>query len=486
MPRWLSLTSFFRVMEPTTKRKGRRRSHEASDTSSGQVVQTTGRAEERRRAILDEWFAKTEGKGTAGDFAVEVNAFVSQHAKHADPDLSFTSQAISKYLAIKLQDGNKRVSKKAADAKAKASWTWTIRTPVDLRPNMTTVDRRTLDDLKQCREQLKGILKFQEREELPEVVDGDEFFDAKEVDTDDMDVDGTRRRLLSPEYKLAVRSALYMSGCSQAKFPYVHATLVYFTIKELGYKLDLDDVLSVVPTDLGSIIDFCADMDDYRLYQQAAGVSAPFAISDKGKQNAGTGTNDLTQNLVTGYDYATGAPWGPVHLSAQEIEKGGAAIAQSIVDDGKRVGIFEWFGSCTDSASDCIKGMVKEMSSRFPSFIETACFLHVMNLVLVNSYLASFGDEERGVCSALRIGYCTTFSRTSGCRGAKKMATGASPTLRGARRRLGGGLWWRRLVTATATGWRTLSGASIWRRSLRERRGLVWVTATASSRRQAG
>lgn len=37
-------------------------------------------------------------------------------------------------------------------------------------------------------------------------------------------------------------------------------------------------------------------------------------------------------------------------MSAQEIEKGGAAIAQSIVDDGKRVGIFEWFGSCTDSA----------------------------------------------------------------------------------------------------------------------------------------
>ena len=401
----MRITTFFRVMAATTTRKSRRRSHEASDTTSGQFVPTTGRAEDRRRAILDEWFAQAEGRRTAPEFAVEVNAFVSQHAKHADRDLSFCSSSIRQYLVTKLSEGNKRVSKKAGNAKAKASWTWTIRTPVDLRPNMTTVDRRTLDNLKQCREQLKGILKFQEREELPEVVDGDEFFDAKEVDTDDMDVDGTRRRFLSPEYKLAVRSALYMSGCSQAKFPYVHATLVYFTIKELGYKLDLDDVLSVVPTDLGSIIDFCADMDDYRLYQQAAGVSAPFAISDKGKQNQ----NDLTHNLVTGYDHATGAPWGPIHLSAQEIEKGGAAIAQSIVDDGKRVGIFEWFGSCTDSASDCIKGMVKEMSSRFPSFIETACFLHVMNLVLVNSYLASFGDEERGVCSALRIGYIVSY-----------------------------------------------------------------------------
>ena len=125
-------------MEPTTTRKGRRRSHEASDTSSGQVVQTTGRAQERRKAILDEWFAKTEGKGTAGDFAVEVNAFVSQHAEHADPDLSFCSSSIRQYLVTKLNEGDKRVSKKAAETQAKAKATRTIRTPVDLSPNDRT------------------------------------------------------------------------------------------------------------------------------------------------------------------------------------------------------------------------------------------------------------------------------------------------------------------------------------------------------------
>ena len=37
-----------------------------------------------------------------------------------------------------MNEGDKRVSKKAAEAKAKAKATWTIRTPVDLRPNMTT------------------------------------------------------------------------------------------------------------------------------------------------------------------------------------------------------------------------------------------------------------------------------------------------------------------------------------------------------------
>ena len=110
----MRITTFFRVMAATTMRKSRRRSHEASDTTSGQFVPTTGRAEDRRRAILDEWFAQAEGRGTAEGFAVEVNAFVSQHAEHADPDLSFSSKAISKYLEMKLDDGNKRVSKKAA------------------------------------------------------------------------------------------------------------------------------------------------------------------------------------------------------------------------------------------------------------------------------------------------------------------------------------------------------------------------------------
>ena len=157
---------------------------------------------------------------------------------------------------------------------------------------MTTIDKRTLADLKASREQLKEILKFQQRTELPEVVDGEVFFDAGEGG---MDVDGLRQRSLTPEYKLAIRNALYSSGGSQAKFPYVPATLVYFTVKKLGYQLELEGVLRVVPTDLGSIVDFCADMDDHRLAEESKGVSAAFALSDKGDQAAGTSKNALTQ-----------------------------------------------------------------------------------------------------------------------------------------------------------------------------------------------
>jgi len=183
-------------MAATMPEKRRRRSHEAPGKSSGQIVETTGRAEDRRRAILDEWFAKAGGRGTAQVFAVEVNAFVSQHAQHGDRDLAFNSQSISHYLAAKVKEGNKRVSKKAAEGSSKAPASWTIRTPIDLRSNMTTIDKRTLADLKASREQLKEILKFQQRTKLPEVVDGEVFFDAGEGG---MDVDGLRQRSLTPE-----------------------------------------------------------------------------------------------------------------------------------------------------------------------------------------------------------------------------------------------------------------------------------------------
>ena len=386
--------------------KRRRRSHEAPATRTGQTIDTTGRSKDRRKAALDEWFASasSQGKGTSKCFATKVNKYVAQHADHCqDRDLTFEAKDMGHYLAAKVREGNSRVSKKAADKNKKPAVSWTIGTPQDYRPNMTAIDRRTLEGLK---ERLKEALKLKPRPELPEVVDGDEFFDAAgQVG----DVDGLRQRAFSSEYKLAVRSALYSSGCSQAKFPYVHATLVYFTIKELGQKRDLEDVLRVVPTDLGSIIDFCADMDDHRLYEDSREVSAAFALSDKGDQAAGTSKNALTHNMATGFNHDTGTIWGPVHLSGMEIGRGGSNIAQSTVDDGKRVGIFEWFGSCTDSASDCIKGMVNDMKTRFPSFVAAACFLHVMNLVLVNSYLAAFGDEERGVCSALRIGYMMSY-----------------------------------------------------------------------------
>ena len=190
--------------------KLRRRSHEpqAPVTGTGQTIDTTGRSRDRRKAVLDEWFASasSQGKGTSKDFAAKVNKYVAQHADHCqDRDLTFEAKDMGHYLAAKVREGNSRVSKKAADKQKKSAVSWTIGTPQDYRPNIVTIDRRTLESYKATRQQLKEALKFKPRPELPEVVDGDEFFDAAgQVG----DVDGLRQRAFSSEYKLAVRNAL--------------------------------------------------------------------------------------------------------------------------------------------------------------------------------------------------------------------------------------------------------------------------------------
>ena len=222
-------------------------------------------------------------------------------------------------------------------------------------------------------------------------------------------VSGLRCEKLSVEYKKAIQWALVRSGCSQRAFPMVHATLVYFTMKEMGLKPALNDVLTFVPTNLGSILDYCADMDDHAMAEEATHIQAAFALSDMGDQKAGTGKNSITHNGATGYDHSTNSVWGAKHMSGMDVGKDGGSIAKSIMQDGKRWGIQSWRGSVTDSAANCIRGMVGALQAACPGFVAMACFLHVMNLVLVNSYLSSFGDEERGVCSALRIGYMMSY-----------------------------------------------------------------------------
>ena len=61
-------------------------------------------------------------------------------------------------------------------------------------------------------------------------------------------------------------------------------------------------------------------------------------------------------------------------------------------------------GSTTDNASDVIKGFVKAMQAKYSHFVAVGCLLHILNLVLMNAYHATFGLEAMGACSALRIG----------------------------------------------------------------------------------
>ena len=50
----------------------------------------------------------------------------------------------------------------------------------------------------------------------------------------------------------------------------------------------------------------------------------------------------------------------------------------------------EFAGSALDNASDVLEKFVSEMKRQFPGFV-VGCMLHVLNLVLMNSYHRTFG-----------------------------------------------------------------------------------------------
>jgi hypothetical protein len=50
-------------------------------------------------------------------------------------------------------------------------------------------------------------------------------------------------------------------------------------------------------------------------------------------------------------------------------------------------------------------GFVGNMRDFYGSFVFIGCTLHILNLVLMNSYFAAFGKQEKGVCSALRLSF---------------------------------------------------------------------------------
>ncbi len=384
----------------------RRHSHDAKGLTEIKICRT-GKVEDRRQRVFKEWLAsgRAAGNGKAKAFATMLNEYVSTHPDiavqaQADGDLQFNSNSLGLLLAEAANSGDQVKKKKGS---GKQGNHWVVRAPQAFGRRQTVVDQRTLSELRQDRKKLRDILRLQP--EGPSGAAG--LHGAAHEGTEP--ANGLHRDSLSLEYKMAVRWALVRSNCAQRTFSEVHTTLVYFTMKEMGLKPDLGTVAPYIPTSLAKILDFCADMDDHKMTEEARNINAAFGLSDKGDQKKGTSKAGITHNGVTGYNHETGGIWGPLHMSGMKVDGTGDAIAQSIVDDGERWGISCWRGTVTDSAANCISGMVKCMKSRFPGFVAVACFLHVMNLVLVNSYLSSFGDEERGECSALRIGFMMSY-----------------------------------------------------------------------------
>ena len=222
---------------------------------------------------------------------------------------------------------------------------------------------------------------------------------------------GDRPQSYSPAYKYACREFALLSRTSTRKLPHVHLFIVRATLRELqrlgsiSSMPDLRDLARIIPMNYANIIDFGRRLDDWVWKQQVEQLPVAFIVSDDGN----SANNKNTYNIICGYLQgkilkinASGAPSG----------SDAAAIAGSIKADGRRLGVRKWAGSCTDSAAVVLSGVAAEMAKDWAEFISGGCVLHILNLILCNSYIAAFGDEEWGVCSALRLGFMVHYMMT--------------------------------------------------------------------------
>ena len=201
-------------------------------------------------------------------FAAMLNEYVSTHpdiAVQTDGDLQFDSRSLGHLLAEAAKAGDQVKKKMGA---GKQGNHWAVRAPQAFGRHQTAVDERTLRGLREDRQKLRDFLRLQP-EGPPE---------ASGASKTAAPANGLHRDSLSLEYKMTVRWALVRSNCPQRTFSEVHTMLVYFTMKEMGLEPDLGTVASFVPTHLAGILDFCADMDDLKMTEEAKNVNAAFGF----------------------------------------------------------------------------------------------------------------------------------------------------------------------------------------------------------------
>ena len=169
----------------------------------------------------------------------------------------------------------------------------------------------------------------------------------------------------------------------------------------------LREVMRIVPMNYPHIMDFSRRIDDYLWSVEIGQLPVVFALTDDGNK----GDKKNTYNILTGY-CPIEKRIKKINSSASRSEGKAANIAQSLKDDGTRLGVRVFGGSCTDSAANVLCGVVSEMQKDWADFVAVGCVLHILNLVLCNSYLAAFGSDAMGVLSALRLGFMVNYMMT--------------------------------------------------------------------------
>jgi hypothetical protein len=270
-----------------------------------------------------------------------------------------------------------------------------------------------------------------------------------------------RVKTLSPQYKQAVREFQLVTGVSnnktaRAQLLIVVATLLEYSDQFGGTPPDIDKLIQIIPTNHASIVDDCHAFDEFLLIRKCKNAfDAAFANHDAGH----AGHFKQTYSSICGYDHLRNCILEQ-SLGAERLAGGGKAIADCIIEQFTELGV-PCCGQATDNASDVSATAAKFLSDHYLGFVAVGCSLHQLNLVLMNAYHSTFGFEEMGVCSPLRVAYIVNYlmsleghlelwvawANTNGYEDIAFKACGSSK-----------GRWWsvlkRAWSSAPRTGWR--------------------------------
>ena len=221
-------------------------------------------------------------------------------------------------------------------------------------PSIEVVCKRTAATRKEALKRLKS----EDKRDPPEAAaSAAENSPAAQVAT------GSRVFKFSSQYELAVQEYALLTGVSSKKLPHSQAFIVWETIEELrrqgllheekGQELSLMDVVKVVPTAVGAILERCQSYEDARLTSAlATAADACFLMHDAGN----SGKVKHTYVLLCGFDHLRQRIFQELH-SCESLDGGGENTAAALLADLERLDVeySKCKGQCSDNATDVLK-----------------------------------------------------------------------------------------------------------------------------------
>ncbi|KAJ1446986.1 hypothetical protein M885DRAFT_624780, partial [Pelagophyceae sp. CCMP2097] len=200
---------------------------------------------------------------------------------------------------------------------------------------------------------------------------------------------------------------------SMRQLPMLGAIMALAYATEAGCdQLTLDKIAQLAPTavTLGRWVDERSKLEDLSFEEATEHVGVAYAQFDAGNK----GGREWLWQVYSYWDHVAGCVrrW---YAEAIVAGKSGPDAADEVhaAAASKKLSLV---GSTTDSASNVINGVVKSLREGKVGtragdvcFSGAGCLLHVLNLVLMNGFIAAYGDEVMGVVSPLRVGYMVAY-----------------------------------------------------------------------------